>query len=48
MFYAVLALLAVEKKETSKHKGAVALFDNARSFISAVKARLADFLQDRG
>lgn len=90
MFYAVLALLAVEKKETSKHKGAIALFDldfvktgiftkefsewlheafdlrldadyapfyvpsaedaervmqNARSFISAVKAHLADFLR---
>ncbi|MCX7046259.1 MAG: HEPN domain-containing protein [Candidatus Sumerlaeota bacterium] len=27
MFYAVLALLCVEKKETSKHKGALSLFD---------------------
>lgn len=27
MFYAVLALLSVEKKETSKHSGAIALFD---------------------
>ena len=27
MFYAVLALLAREKQETSKHSGAIALFD---------------------
>jgi uncharacterized protein (UPF0332 family) len=27
MFYAVLALLAQGKKETSKHSGAIALFD---------------------
>jgi len=27
MFYAVLALLAIEKKETSKHSGAISLFD---------------------
>ena len=27
MFYAVLALLAQVKKETSKHSGAIALFD---------------------
>ena len=27
MFYAVLSLLAVDKKETSKHSGAVSLFD---------------------
>ena len=27
MFYAVLALLAAEKKETSKHSGAISLFD---------------------
>ena len=27
MFYAVLALLAVEKKETSKHSGVISLFD---------------------
>lgn len=27
MFYAVLALLAQKKKETSKHSGAIALFD---------------------
>ncbi len=27
MFYAVLSLLAIEKKETSKHSGAVSLFD---------------------
>ena len=31
MFYAVLALLAIEKKETSKHSGAVSLFD--REFV---------------
>ena len=31
MFYAVLALLAREKKETSKHSGAIALFD--RDFV---------------
>ena len=27
MFYAVLALLATQKRETSKHSGAIALFD---------------------
>jgi uncharacterized protein (UPF0332 family) len=27
MFYAVLALLATRKRETSKHSGAIALFD---------------------
>lgn len=27
MFYAVLALLATDRKETSKHSGAIALFD---------------------
>jgi len=27
MFYAILALLATEKKETSKHSGAISLFD---------------------
>jgi len=27
MFYSVLALLALEKKETSKHGGAISLFD---------------------
>jgi uncharacterized protein (UPF0332 family) len=31
MFYAVLALLAWGKKETSKHSGAIALFD--RDFV---------------
>jgi len=31
MFYAVLALLTLEKKETSKHGGAIALFD--RNFV---------------
>ena len=31
MFYAVLALLARGKKETSKHSGAIALFD--REFV---------------
>ena len=31
MFYAVLALLALKKKETSKHSGAIALFD--RDFV---------------
>ncbi len=31
MFYAVLALLAREKQETSKHSGAIALFD--REFV---------------
>lgn len=31
MFYAVLALLALGKKETSKHSGAIALFD--REFV---------------
>jgi uncharacterized protein (UPF0332 family) len=31
MFYAVLALLARGKKETSKHSGAIALFD--RDFV---------------
>ena len=31
MFYAVLALLATGKKETSKHSGAISLFD--REFV---------------
>ncbi len=31
MFYAVMALLAIKKKETSKHGGAIGLFD--REFI---------------
>lgn len=31
MFYAVLALLAVDKRETSRHSGAIALFD--REFV---------------
>ncbi len=31
MFYAVLALLVPGKKETSKHSGAIALFD--RDFV---------------
>jgi len=31
MFYAVLALLAVKKMETSKHSGAISLFD--REFV---------------
>ena len=31
MFYAVLALLAARKEETSKHSGAIALFD--REFV---------------
>ncbi len=38
MFYAVLALLAVEKKETSKHSGVISLFD--KEFVkSGVIAR---------
>ncbi len=31
MFYAVLALLAARKEETSKHSGAIAIFD--REFV---------------
>lgn len=31
MFYAVLALLAIRKQETSKHSGAISLFD--REFV---------------
>ena len=31
MFYAVMALLAIKKKETSKHGGAIGLFD--REFV---------------
>ena len=31
MFYAVLALLALKKKETSKHSGAISIFD--REFV---------------
>lgn len=38
MFYAVLALLAVEKKETSKHSGVISMFD--KEFVkSGVIAR---------
>lgn len=33
MFYAVLALLATRKKETSRHSGALSLFD--REFVKA-------------
>lgn len=33
MFYAVLALLAVEKKETSRHSAAISLFD--REFVKS-------------
>jgi uncharacterized protein (UPF0332 family) len=33
MFYAVLALLARGKEETSKHSGAIALFD--RNFLTS-------------
>ena len=31
MFYAVLSLLALQRKETSKHSGAISLFD--RGFV---------------
>lgn len=31
MFYAIMALLAIEKKETSRHGGAIGLFD--REFV---------------
>ena len=31
MFYAVMALLAIKKKETSRHGGAIGLFD--REFV---------------
>lgn len=33
MFYAILALLATKKKETSKHSGAISLFD--KDFVKA-------------
>jgi uncharacterized protein (UPF0332 family) len=33
MFYAVLALLATRKRETSKHSGAISLFD--KEFVKA-------------
>lgn len=33
MFYAVLALLSARKEETSKHSGAIALFD--REFVKS-------------
>lgn len=46
MFYAVLALLSVEKKETSKHSGAIALFD--RDFVKngAFKKDFSRWLHD--
>ncbi len=34
MFYAVLALLATRKQETSKHSGAIALFDKTERLLS--------------
>ena len=34
MFYAVLALLATRKRETSKHGGAISLFDNCLLYTS--------------
>jgi uncharacterized protein (UPF0332 family) len=33
MFYAILALLATKKRETSKHSGAISLFD--KEFVKA-------------
>jgi uncharacterized protein (UPF0332 family) len=46
MFYAVLALLAQGKKETSKHSGAIALFD--RDFVKQgiFKKDLSRWLHD--
>jgi len=46
MFYAVLALLAVKKMETSKHSGAISLFD--REFVKqgVFKKDLSRWLHD--
>jgi uncharacterized protein (UPF0332 family) len=46
MFYAVLALLALHKQETSKHGGAIALFD--RNFVKqgVFNKRLSRWLHD--
>lgn len=38
MYYAVLALLAIRKQETSKHSGAISLFD--KEFVKQVKAEI--------
>ena len=46
MFYAVLALLAQEKKETSKHSGAIALFDRDYVKQGVFKKNYSRWLHD--
>ena len=46
MFYAVLALLAREKRETSKHSGAIALFDKLFVKEEIFKKELSRWLHD--
>ena len=46
MFYAVLALLAQGKKETSKHSGAIALFDRDFVKLGIFKKEYSRWLHD--
>ena len=46
MFYAVLALLASQKEETSKHSGAIALFDKNFVKQGIFKKDLSRWLHD--
>ncbi|MGD2013223.1 MAG: HEPN domain-containing protein [Desulfobacterales bacterium] len=46
MFYAVLALLAQGKKETSKHSGAIALFDKDFVKLGIFKKEYSRWLHD--
>lgn len=46
MFYAVLALLASQKKETSKHSGAISLFDKDYVKTGVLPKELSRWLHD--
>jgi uncharacterized protein (UPF0332 family) len=46
MFYSVLALLATRKKETSKHSGAIALFDREFVKTGILSKGFSRFLHD--
>ena len=46
MFYGVLALLAIEKKETSRHSGAMALFDQLFVKPGTVPKELSTWLHE--
>ena len=46
MFYAVLALLAIERKETSRHSGAMALFDQLFVKSGSIPRELSAWLHE--